>query len=218
MPISAPTNLGTVAYAASAASQILTTTAAAPAGATVIVRCATTGNTGTPSCTDSAGNTYTLIRDQFSGTASRPRSVTFASKLTNPLPSGGTITASVNHGTGTGGMAAQYFTGVDTVTDGITGSVSSRTGTITTTNADDLLIGAMSYTSTSTYTEAANFTTLASNTGTTTLLFGAYRILSAIGTYGWQPTMGSSRNFAWQIFTLKATPAASAFTGFGVPL
>lgn len=221
MSISTPTALGSASVAASAISFPLVTTVATPVNALIIVRVAVTGNLATPVCMDTAGNIYTLINDVKSGTANRPRSVTFKSIITTELPAGGTITVSgITNGTSTGGIGAEYWTGVSDISDGTMGSASSRTGTIATSNPNNLFVGAMAYSATSTYTEAATFTSLSSRT-VGTMLFGAAKILSATATQGWQPTMGTNRNYAWQIFALKEssdTPAPDPFVGFGVPL
>lgn len=216
MTIGGPFDMGTAAVASSETVPSLTTTATAPVGSLVLLRLGTVGNTGTPTCADTAGNTYVPVMDSKSGTASRPRMTTFVSKLTSQLPSGGVITVSdAVNGTQAGGISAQYFTGVEPTVDVSVGSTVARTSTITPT-VPVLLIGAMGYSSTSTYTEAANWASLPSQTAVGTMVFGAYQAGSASVAYGWQPTMGTSRNFAWQIFGLVATSAS--FAAFGVPL
>ena len=98
-------SLGTNASQSSGTSIAVTLTAAVAAGDTVIVTFAMDPATGTVTCADTKGNTYTADADVTNGSGtSGVRTIVFSAPVTTALVSGNTIT--VTHPTATARAAS----------------------------------------------------------------------------------------------------------------
>lgn len=108
--------------------------------------------------------------------------------------SGSAVTVTQTGGSGTNRWMIEEFTGLatssslDQSSGGTFGGAPADSGDITTTQADELLIGAVSTTGSDTVTPPVNWTELAE---TSSKVQGAYRILAATGTHSYEPTYDS---------------------------
>jgi len=194
------------------------------AGHSIIVTIAMDNSpTGAVSCSDTAGNTYTNDVDfgQDSGT-NGSRTIICAAHNVSALVNGNTIT--VNHpNVKASAMSANEFSGLATssVLDK-TASAGDNTGTntsptsgntATTTQANELLIGAIAVEgpTADTFTLGASYSTLTragTNAGSAQdniTMNCEYQIVSATGAYHADGTMGTARNsWAAAIATYKA--------------
>jgi hypothetical protein len=189
-------NIGTNTIKSSGTSISVTVPAAGvAAGNSIIVTFAMDPAAGAVTCTDTAGNSYTTDADVTNGTS--VRSVICAAHNVSALVSGNTIT--VTHPTATArAMSANEFSGLaatatlDKTSTGTGQSTAPTTSaTATTTQADELLIGAIGVEgpSTDTFTPGASYTGL-TGAGTTgnpansnITIDPEFRIVSATGTF-----------------------------------
>ena len=185
--------------------------AGVPAGSTLIVRAAHTYTASGPAVIDSRGNTYS--RDQTSpDTAHTMRASLFRGQIDNALQPGDTIQLTTSASTAVRLMSVDEFSGIIFDADGTVLDVKNATsdnsadpGTaiqITTTNANDLLIGvvAVGGPDTESYTEDPNLWTTMARAGTNTgsgdiTLDSAYQITGRAATYHYQPALGTSENW-----------------------
>lgn len=176
-----------------------------PAGHTLIVRVATDYSAGAPTVADSRGNVYT--RDRTApNSGNTMRASIFSCPVTTALQEGDNITVTSASVTARS-IAADEFANVlqpvsVDVTNGATNTSASPTITITTTHANDLLVGltAVKAPVDDTYTEDVirQWTNLprigttgdASTTNIT--VSGAYRAAGTSGAYTHNPALGSS--------------------------
>lgn len=183
-----------------------------PAGSTVLVSIGLRGTVaGGLTVTDSRGNSYSNDVDV---TNANVRAVVLSSRLATALSAGDTITASHPFGSSSEGMAAAEFSGVvagtrvDATATGI-GDGASPTASVTTSHANDLLVGAVANQNSRDYTEASSWETLAYVTpgcggapGNSTL-HTAYRIVSATGAYDYSPTISQGERWAESLAAYK---------------
>lgn len=201
----------------------VTTTASVPAGASIIViavsrrQSSGDGQVTSAVCSDSAGNTYNTDVSQNEGAFSLT-TICSTHGLAAQLPQGSTITItwSGGHGTQLGRVHAFSVTGLattplDGTVSGAGTSSSPSTGTVTTTQANELLFGAImsegDSASVAGFTPGSGYTTLGGVGSTFPSLFGEYRIVSATGNYAANGTLGTINPF-WHalLATYKAAP------------
>ena len=121
MAIGTPTSIGTASDLSSIGSDplVITTTSTAVVGDEIIVMITGRGSRSWASISDSAGNTYTSMGSDSSGsTNTDTKAQTYRAKVTAQLTSGGTITIS-NSGISAGGTLAEavMVSGVTNATD-----------------------------------------------------------------------------------------------------
>ena len=229
-------DIGSAISKTSGASLAINTTTAVAAGDDIIIAYATDPNSNVPPFTisDPAGNTYHEIGPAIN--SGQLRTYLFAAYDVNALPAGSNITITASASVTARAAVVSVFRGLadeDPLDQTSTGTGSSATPsagpTSTTTEADELLIGAIG-------TEGPNgdpggtwlnsFTT-GPRTGTTggtddtniTISLG-YRIVSASGAYTAAKSGITSRDWAALIATFKAepNPTAPRITIAGTPL
>ncbi len=189
-------------------------------GNTIIVSVATDYSSGsmpgTP-CTDDVGNTYTVDVQQLHGSPpNRPFVMICSAEIaTGQVPA--TITIS-HHDAYNRVVQVHEFSGIasapagDKANSAVGSSTSPSSGaTATTTQADELVVGAVSVAgpSSDSFTADGNFSggpfRLSQDSGSyPRTLNTEYRIVSATGTYTYAPTLGTSRLWADAIATYKA--------------
>lgn len=211
-------NIGTNSDSGGTTSMAVTVPAAGvAAGNSVIITLATDYTTNPVTCSDSRGNTYTINADR--GYSSYARVVVCSAHNITALSSGDTIT--VNYpSTNLAAVSINEFSGLadsstldKTSTATGTSSSPSSGSTATTTQADELLIGAFALDGpvSDTFTPGASYTLLTrrgasySSMGTTYITIDPeYRIVSATGAYAADGSNSSSRHWAAAIATYKA--------------
>jgi Tfp pilus assembly protein PilV len=183
------------------------------AGNTLIVRLMLRGNSaGAVGASDSRGNAYTADKDVMNVDQ---RIVVFSAAVETALSGGDTIT--VTHpDANSKGVAADEFSGVAAAgrvdaTGSATGNSTTPAVSVTTANADDLAIGAVSIANLQTGTQPAAWTGLTSQvlscgnpSSAKSSSFGAYRIASTGGTYTYNPTMSNGGRWAAAAVGYKA--------------
>ena len=149
MAVAFVAQIGTAQDKVASMSQVITTTAAAAAGSLVVLAIALdpTSVGLTITISDSAGgNTWTLAGNVTNGSGTAGvRSHIFASKLTNGIANGGTITFSFNTNVTAKASVALNYSGADNAEDVAagtgTGNSTTPTASLTPTLPDDLLVG-----------------------------------------------------------------------------
>jgi hypothetical protein len=182
------------------------------AGNTLVVRVVIRGTVaGAVSVTDSKGNTYTNDADV---TNTNLRVVVFSAQVGTALAENDTI--SVTHpNVGSSSIVVGEFSGIASatrvdVTGPAIGDSATPSASVSTTNADDLVYATVGDGNGRTYTEPAGWTTHAhlfpqcGGAGGNSDNHGAYRIVSATGTYTYDPTLSSSARWAEAIVAYKA--------------
>lgn len=215
MAIGTPTAIGQNSTSSAASSLAITTTAAVPAGAMIVLEIANHNSASVvpSSVTDSAGNTYTLISSINSSAVSE--TLAYALNAT-ALASGSTITITFPSARNAA-AAAYYVTGIATAS-AVDQQASNTTGssatpsvgpTSATTQADELIIGLFGYSNSRTFTPGSGYTALATveSTGTVRGTTGEYKIVSATGAQTADGTFNSSATFAGLIVTFKGAAA-----------
>src|SRR5262249_46805707 len=172
-------------------------------------------------CTDSAGNTYTIDVNATNGSGTNGvRAALFSARVTAAIPTGGTIT--VPHPSddrramnGMRAAGARSPHPVDQTAAGAGTGPAVSSGNVTTTVADELLVGAVAAESKkdTLLVPGAGFTQLQSensgNSGNQTdnvTTYAIYRIVNAIGTYAGGGTLTQSRLWAVPFAAYKASP------------
>ena len=185
------------------------------AGNTLVVRVtlrAGSPGTGTVSVADSKGNTYTVDKDI---TNANIRLVILSANVATALVSGDTITAShppVNPSAT--GLVATEFSGIVAtnrvdVSASATGSSLTPSVSVTTTNAKDLVYGAIVVLNQPTVTEASgwtldtNLSTGCGGSGGNSINHGAYKITSAAGGQTYNPTLSGANAWVDEIVAYK---------------
>lgn len=221
MAIGTPVLLGNNSKSLGASDSIvISTTATHSAGERIVVAVAMRGNRTAGSCSDSAGNTYTLDVDASAGTGSGDARVcVYRSDAANALAAGGTITIASSGTAGDGEAVAACVSGCLTGTDASgsgTGSGTSPSGALTTVAASTITWSAMALAKPGLglvmYTEDSDYTTLFSGAAPTlqaevTL---AYRIRGTAGGDTYAPTLDTS--LTWGV-GLDAFPGSTAGLG-----
>jgi hypothetical protein len=202
MAIGTPTSIGTTASASATATQTHTTTAVVPSGALVIMLCGwgfATDRTGTMS---GGGLTWTTDQTNVWTFGYNFRFGIFSAPAPSGLASSTVLTLTLS-GNGDGGaLAGCYVTGLDQTgsrEDNSTGAGASgtawNTGTATTSNADDLIIGGSLIDSTTSSTATGGASELFDFTHPNAWTFTvAYKIVSSTGSQSLTGTWVASAN------------------------
>ncbi len=232
-----PTGIGSNTDNSSASSLAVTTTQAVAAGASIVVIAVDDDALGPPTsatCSDSAGDSFTTEVSQSSG--SRLAVLCSAHALASQLASGSTVTVTF---TGAGAATQDKVVRVFSVA-GLAGSPLDRTAsaaatsttpssgaTATTTQASELLFGAIvdgnASVSAGGFAAGANGTSNnCAATGTTTYsslggvdvgggdsTYGMYCVVSATGAYVAQATLANSDNYLALIASYKISATTS---------
>jgi hypothetical protein len=188
-------------------------------GNTVIVTFAMDPATGTVSCADTKGNTYTKdadVQNGTSGSGTGVRTVVFSAPITTALVSGNTITVTFPSVTAKAVSANEFSGLVSAALDktatatGATTSMSSG-NSASTAQANELLIGAFGVEDKAAiFTAGSSFTALSAGTSngsggaaTNIQLFPEYRVVSASAVYAATGTLGTGMNWAAALATYK---------------
>lgn len=167
------------------------------------------------SITDTGGNTYTLIGTELAG--SSVLGMYYAKNVTG----GASFTVTVNWSevsTGRVTVVAQEFSGCDTSSPldqtagtGATGTAVDTGATASTSQADELIVGGVSYDGVaSTLTLGATFTNLGQSNKANASAGQESKVVSSVSTYNATFTIGASRNWEARVATFKAAGAAAA--------
>ncbi|MFZ5503073.1 MAG: hypothetical protein ACOY3V_06065, partial [Pseudomonadota bacterium] len=179
-----------------------------------------------PACTDTKGNIYTTDVDFFNQATAATRTAICSSRLTTSLTTGDVIT--VTHASQPArALSVDEFSGLaatnplDKTAGGFGSSLNALSAlTATTTQADELVFGAVGVRGpiTETYTKGASYTALtrdgttgASATGNRTIN-PEYKIVSSTGTYAADGTLGTSTAWIAVVATYKAATTSSTCT------
>jgi hypothetical protein len=179
-------------------------------GNTIIVSFAMDPNAGAVSVADTSGNTYHTDAD-VSNTAGGIRTLVICAPVTTALAAGNTITVTYP-ATTSKAVSIYYVDGTatsDKTSTGMGTSTAPSSGnTAATTQASELLIGAIGSESyNTTFTVGGSYIAMNSaiaNTGTTNTsisIFPEYRVVSATGAYSATGTLSTSRDWAAAIVT-----------------
>jgi fibronectin type 3 domain-containing protein len=178
-----------------------------PAGNTLVLSLllsTTKSLTGAVTATDSAGNSYVVGRDTNDGSAG-DRTVVLASVGVKALASGGSITLTYPSSAETHVSVDEFsgITGIDT-SAGATGTAAAfSSGTATTTQATDVLIGVVGVESGKSPTWASGWTKLPVLAVSSDYLDTAYQLATAAGPYAAAGT--TSNQWMASIVTLKTS-------------
>lgn len=205
-----------IAYTPAVLSQAMTTTAAAPAGSTVVVGiCLNTNNGVTVASVSDGTNTYTRI--DTTGLIGGVSEVSlWRATLGSQLASGSTITATFSGGASGSGcscnFSAGYMTGLSTgVTDKF-GHVSASSGTSvsiatgTLTQAIEMIIGFggdISGLSSTVYNGASGFNNLNKSSSPNGVTALDWKIVSATSTITFTPSWGSATRMGAVVASFK---------------
>lgn len=212
--IGTPTSLGSN-QAISGTTLSVTTGASVPVGNTIIVTIASDGNNGNISVSDTGGNTYTKDADISSGNGggNDVRITVWSAPVTTALSAGALITVSspnlaksIQAMQVSGLLTSSYVDKTATATN--TGTSASSGNTITTSQSDELLVGAVGAAlSTLNITGASSpwtsFPQVTPGSNGTTLLT-EYQIVGSTGTYAAAGTLSASGVWSAAIVTYKA--------------
>ena len=214
-------NLGSGSSKSSATSIAMTTGATVPVGDVILVGyCGSTSASAVSSITDSAGNTYSVLKE-VSGTTSHI--ALWGSVLGTQLASGSTITVNLAAASGIRDVVAVDFTSltltqdVTAVSAAGTSSTPSTGATAATTTADTLTVGLFAVsngTASGTFTQGTGYTKDQEvSTGTTSTnrsLAMEHRVNSSTGTQTADGTYGTS--MAWDALEVVLQASASLVT------
>ena len=144
----------------------------------------TSSVTGPVTVKDSAGNTYTVARDVNDGSAG-DRTVTLVAVNVHPLAANGTITLTYPSSAETHLSVDEFagVTGVDTAACGTGTGGSFSSGSASTSQATDILVGDVGVESGSKPTFAAGWTALPALAVSSDYLATAYRMVTATGSF-----------------------------------
>ena len=181
------------------------------------------GPAETAACSDSQGNSYTVdIEEYYSG--SGHYTVVCSSHNVTALTAADTITVSFSSGTYGVAATAHEFSGLasaSTVDQTASANGNSSTpasgSTAVTTQADELLIGAIGVSGppTDIFTPGSGYTALASigfSDAWNGTIYPEYRIVSATGAFQADGTLNLARGWAAGIATYKAAPSGVSVT------
>ncbi|MGH2756066.1 MAG: hypothetical protein ACRDLB_16770 [Actinomycetota bacterium] len=188
-----------------------------PAGNTLIARLAhrTTVNGGV-TISDSNQNLWTKDADVFQGGV---RIVVFSAYITKPLAQNDQITVTFPSVGDAVGLTVDEFSGiaatnrVDAV-GGASGDSSDPSATVTSTNGNDLLYGAVASVNNRTYTDPTGWTTAPHQTidcgGASRRAdnHAASRVVTATGTYTYNPTISPGDRWAAALVAYRAASGA----------
>lgn len=167
-------------------------------------------STPTVTCADTQGNTYQKDRQADKTTNETPHSAILSSILTTGITSGDVITVSFSPSVNYPIAGAYAITGIastswlDQVNSGTGQSTTPSSGNITTTVADEILIGCLCTGQPQTLSFGSGWTRLGTHVDNTTKAYdGGYSIKSATGTYVYDGTI-TSADWASCIASYKA--------------
>jgi fibronectin type 3 domain-containing protein len=158
--------------------------------------------TGAVTATDAAGNTYVVARDTNDGSAG-DRTLALVSVGVKALAAGGSITLTYPSSAETHVSVDEFsgVTGIDT-TAGATGTTAAfSSGTATTTQATDILVGVIGAESAKSPTWATGWTKLPALSISSDYLDSAYQMATTVGSYAASGT--GSGQWMTMIVTLK---------------
>jgi len=189
-----------------------------PVGHTLIIRVVHDHTAGGPTMTDSRGNTYTRDRTAANGGLTLRASI-FSCRITTALQVGDSITLTLSASVTARAASVDQFANIlhpisIDVQNGLGGTSAAPSLPVTTTNANDLVVGMVGVEGdvNDSYTEDTfhQWTSL-SRGGTTGGTFdsnvtidGAYRAAGAAGTYTYAPTLGTSSNWIAFLIAYRA--------------
>jgi hypothetical protein len=191
---------------------------AVPAHRSIIVAFAMDAADGTVSASDSSGNTYTVDADVAE--ANHVRTVILAAHNVATLPSGSTITVS-HPSVAARALSVAEFSGLEQTapldrvsTENGNGTTPSSGLTVTTTVPDELLVGAIgvegpdgdSFAAGAYYTALPRIGTSGGSASSNVSINPEFQIVSAIGTYAADGTLGTIAKWAAGIATYRALP------------
>jgi hypothetical protein len=231
--VTAPTQLppafeGTVGQASCGSNSMAITVpvGGVAAGSRIVLRLAIRGgSSGAVSASDSRGNSYAVDADPVP--ASHPL-VVFSAHVATALVAGDTIQVNYPSGSTSSAVAAGAYSNiaatnaVDAV-GGASGSSTAPSTSVTTTNANDLLLGATFSANNRSVTQPSGWTGLTTQVpdcgngalGKSTNT-GAYRIPGSAGTFAYDPALGGSGTWAGAVVAYKPG-GATALTLPGTP-
>lgn len=228
--IGTPTGIGTNGYAnANHTTLAITSSAAVPVGNTVIVavNLYTAGNTITVSVADSKGNTYTNNAD-VTNTGGPTRAIIFSAPVTTALTTTSTVTVTFSRTVTYANMSVFQVSGLlaaspvdKTATNtNNSGSTAATVGpTATTTQSDELLIGAFGLdinTGSPTMAAGTGYTALPTNVQSGGWgIYPEYQTVSATGAYSATGTFAPAADVAdWSgvLVAYKSAATQLAFT------
>lgn len=214
-------NVGNVTKTTSGTKLTITVpTEGVPAGSTVLATVAHAYTSGSPSMGDSKGNTWTLDRTSANSGLTMRESV-FSAPIHADLVAGDVIQASLSAAVDRRMLEADAFSGIGFATpqldkqntgQGTSTTPGTATATGTTTQADELVYGSLlvagpssdSYTNDS-VGEFAQLHRSGTTTGTNDLTVNrGWKSVDEIGSFKFQPTLGTSRNWVTVVATYKA--------------
>jgi hypothetical protein len=200
---------------------LLSTAKSLTAGNAIIValciECASTTTLST--VTDTAGNTYTKLArtNLFSF-----EDVIFCYALNCTGNASNVVTATFNEALGYGECFTAQYSGVATVSaqDGTVqsnsgNSATASTGSISTANADDVLVAAIKTFSGNDFSAWTNSFTEYTTDGDSDTSGFAERIVSSTGTYSTAATLSTASQWVGSLIALKAASAAAASPSLG---
>jgi len=227
MAIGTPVSIGTVQDKTAAATTVLTTTTAVPAGALIVVGIAYDGDGTVGSVADSASNSFSVNWGRSTGTGAADIAVYMSAAYNaTALSSGSSITVSWSAQPAAKAISAFYVTGIATsaaVDESGTATGTSGTPSVSTngatTQADEITIGLVASEGPSgdTFTQDASpaygdipvrVGTSGAGANSNVTLAGGYFIESAAGTKTYNPTI-TSRDWAAVVRTFKAAPSGT---------
>lgn len=194
------------------------TSVAVQAGDVVLVLFSVGGGMVSATCADSAGNTYSEIGTGFAASASSIHAHAFKAVAA----SAGTITVTVTtSATSVPTIVVHVYSGCDGTLDGYagkaetSGSTSHTTNSITTTNANDVLVTwwFQDNAGSRTLTDGSGFTQRQqkSSDGSTVYQYSYDKIVSATGAYSQSVTGNGSCIYGSLILALKAASAGPTY-------
>ena len=228
-------NIGSMTSKTSGTNLVINTTAAVAAGDDIIIAYATDPNANVSfSLIDSVGNTYTQVG--YAVNTGQLRTYIFAAYNVNALPSGSTITINAGVAVTARAAVASVFSGLadenvlDQTHTGTGSSAAPSSGaTLTTSQAEELLIGAIGTdgpdgdpagTWENSFTAGPRLGTTGGAADANITASMGWRIVSATGAYTAAKSGITSRAWAALIATFKAEPDPNAprITITGTPL
>lgn len=199
-------NVGQASCGSGTSLSVVVPSAGVAAGDTLIVRLdlRSTGTTAV-SASDSKGNAYTVDANSIHESGLQ-RSTIFSAYIATALVSGNTITVSFPFAASSAVVVDEFSgiaqTGRLDASGTRNGQNSTPSVSVTTTRADDVVVGAVSAATNTTFTQPAGWTPLTSQSVSCggapgdSLNLGAYQIPSSTGTYSYNPTLSSSQRWA----------------------
>lgn len=222
-------SLATLGFSAAATSKVLTNAGQATlVGDTLCVAYVGAAATNdVPACTDSAGNSYTLVAHVYNSAFGLQVALFAAANSAHSLPAGGTITVTFNDTAQFGGLVAFEVGGAPTQ-DGTASATGSGTApdsgaSPAVTQSEELVLGIIGWADgagviTETFTPGTGYTAGPSAQGASASqscgVFTAYRILTtATGSYHATGTLGHSDSWGAIVATFKGDNARGISTG-----